>query len=320
MRLSDLIAFRNTLNNFEFSEAVETIDSKFGVIKHEAAVSGIDINGLQNRIETGRQELNQQFEEVKSLVGRIKQEVQDEIDAKGQYWLEESRRMYYEEMVNDSADQILNRRYKLSSEYFQTIRSRINHFTSSLQSAMILRPGLEGFIRDLVSFNPLYIIDEKEELLFPCTLEFPEQYRRRLRPYIINDRDDSTPILERLPDGQFALCFAYNFFDYKPIQVIDRWMTEIFTKLKPGGRLMMTINDCDTKKGVMSAETHAACYTPRSMICDIAARVGYELYFMRNNDSSSTWLEFEKPGALTSIRGGQALAAVIDYPKNNQNT
>ena len=320
MKLSDLIAFRNTLDSFGFGEVVDQSDSKINVVKHDAKTSNIDFNSIQQRIDIGQAELNQKFKEFELLIQTIKQEVQTEIDAKGQYWLAESSRMYREEMVNDSVDQILNRRYKLTSDYFQVIRSRINYFSNHRHPGMIIRPGMEGFIRDMVGFDPLYIVDEQEELLFPCTLEFSEQYRRRLRPYIVTDRDESTPILGNLPDSQFAICFAYNFFDYKPVEVINRWMSEIYQKLKPGGRLMMSINDCDTKKGVVSAETHAACYTPRSMICDYAKHIGYELYFMRNNDSASTWLEFEKPGTLTSLRGGQALAAVVDYPKNSRNT
>jgi SAM-dependent methyltransferase len=148
-------------------------------------------------------------------------------------------------------------------------------------------------------------------------LEFTDQYRRRLRPVIVNERDQSTPILGSLPNRQFAMCLVYNFFEFKPLPVIERWLKEIFDKLKPGGRLMMTFNDCDNEKAVRLAETYYACYTPGKMVREIATRIGYEIYFTWNDGVPTTWLELQKPGTLTSIRGGQALAKIMHLPDPN---
>ena len=206
---------------------------------------------------------------------------------------------------------ILNRRPVLSEEQETMIRSRIIGFSQSRQAGMIIRPGLETFIRNMVMFDPLYLVDRSENMLFPSTLEFPELYQRRLRYYTIDEYDQSKPILERLPDKQFGLCLAYNFFNFKPIQVIERYLNELFVKLKPGGKLMMTFNDCDNEKAVRLAESYYACYTPGRMVKAIAQRIGYEIYFIWNDGGPSTWIELQKPGALTTLRGGQALARIV---------
>jgi hypothetical protein len=182
---------------------------------------------------------------------------------------------------------------------------------------MIIRPGLETFVSDMVSFDPLYLVDQDQELLFPSILQFPEQYQRRLRPYVVNERDESLPILAQLPDNQFGMCLAYNFFNFKPLTVMEKWLGELYTKLRPGGRLMMTFNDCDNEKAVKLAENYYACYTPSRMVRDIALKHGYEIYFVWNDNLPSTWMELQKPGSLSSLRGGQALARAIPYPEKN---
>jgi hypothetical protein len=104
---------------------------------------------------------------------------------------------------------------------------------------------------------------------------------------------------------------VYNFFEFKPFEIIRKYLTEIYQKLKPGGTLIMTFNDCDRDKAVKLAEQHYACYTPGAMIQPFAATVGYNQIFSWNNNGPTTWLELRKPGALTSLRGGQTLAKII---------
>jgi hypothetical protein len=79
----------------------------------------------------------------------------------------------------------------------------------------------------------------------------------------------------------------------------------------------MTFNDCDNEKAVRLAETYYACYTPGKMVREIASRIGYEIYFNWNDSVPTTWLELQKPGTLTSIRGGQALAKIVHLPDPN---
>ena len=74
---------------------------------------------------------------------------------------------------------------------------------------------------------------------------------------------------------------------------------------------MMTFNDCDTEQAVRLAEQYYACYTPGRMIKEIATQIGYEIYFIYNNNQPWTWIELQKPGTLTTLRGGQALAKIV---------
>lgn len=311
MKLSELVSYLNQLNRLHINEARTKADVDLHRIEHVVGSKEFDPNGIQQKLINQHNEIQQGFDKFVELVDQAKQEAQQEIDLKEQFWFDETFRLYDQEMVNDSDEHILNRRPTLSDEHDNIIRARIKNFSNNLHPGMIIRPGLETFIKDMVSFDPLYLVDHNDNMLFPSMIEFPDQYRRRLRPYIINERDYTVPILSGLPDNQFAMCLAYNFFEFKPLPVIERWLTEIFSKLKPGGRLMMTFNDCDNEKAVRLAENYYACYTPGRMVRAMAEQIGYEIYFVWNDNVPTTWMELQKPGTLTTLRGGQALAKVV---------
>lgn len=311
MKLSDLVNYRNQLNLFTLDKVRERLDLDTAHTKYLISNKGSDPNNLMPQIESKYYEIHRKLHDFNNLIKQAKQEVNDEIMLKEKYWLDESYRLYTQAVVNETDEQILNRRFTLSQEQDDLIRTRIAGFSNSRQPGMIIRPGLETYIKNMVTFDPLYLVDRNENMLFPSTFEFPELYQRRLRYYIINEHDLSKPILERLPDNQFGVCFVYNFFNYKPIPVIERYLIEIFAKLKPGGRLMMTFNDCDNEKAVRLAEQYYACYTPGRMINEMAEHIGYEIYYSWNDGGPSTWIELQKPGELTTLRGGQALAKII---------
>ena len=315
MKFSELVAYKNNLGRMTLSEAEIKVDTDIQKVKHLVNSKEFDPIGVKNAMELKHQEIQEKFNEFKKLIEQAKQSVQQEIDLKEQYWLQESYRLYDQEMVNDTDEHILNRRPTLTAEHDKIIRARIKNFSNHLHPGLIIRPGIETFIHDMVSFDPLYLVDQNNELLFPSMLGFPEQYRRRLRPYTVNEQDENP--LVRIPDNQFAMCLAYNFFNFKPIEIIERYLRDIYLKLKPGGRLMMTFNDCDNEKAVRLAEQYYACYTPGRIVKQIAERIGYDIYFIWNDNVPTTWLELQKPGTLTTLRGGQALAKVVHYPEQN---
>jgi SAM-dependent methyltransferase len=174
---------------------------------------------------------------------------------------------------------------------------------------MIIRPGAEHFIENMVGCDPLYIIDRDHDLLQPSLDRFPQLYQNRLRPYTTNDWSNQ-PILEKIPNGQFGVCLAYNVFNYRPLAIIRRYLEEIYQKLRPGGALIMTFNDCDNYRAVMLVEKFCASYTPGYLIRDLAQDVGFEQVYTWGDGGPSVWLELRKPGQLTSKRGGQAIASI----------
>jgi SAM-dependent methyltransferase len=162
----------------------------------------------------------------------------------------------------------------------------------------------------MVAYDPLYLVDLSHDYLTPAMNKFNEQYQNRLRPYVVREELDQE-ILSKIPDNQFGMCLAYNYFNFRPFEILKKYLAEIYQKLKPGGILAFTFNDCDRPSAVMLVENYYGCYTPGYLVQELAISMGYEIVYSWNDPGPVTWLELKKPGELTSLKGGQTLAKIV---------
>jgi SAM-dependent methyltransferase len=310
MKLSELVNYRCELEQMSTQALCRDVDINVEKITHLVASQSIQIKEFSKQLQNQKQNISRAFDEFETDLNSFKLELKKLIETAEKPWFVESYRLYEQEMIYETAEYILNRRPEITSETEQFYRTRIVRYNDWKHPAMIIRPGRESYIKDLVACDPLYLVDESHELLEPAMQLFNEQYQNRLRPYTINERN-SDNILGKLPNGQFGLIFAYNFFNFRPFEVIKKYLTEIHDKLRPGGVLAITFNDCDRAKGVMLVEQHFCCYTPGYLVRELAQSIGYQVAFSWTDHGPSTWLELRKPGEFESLRGGQALAKII---------
>jgi hypothetical protein len=309
MKLSELVAFRNQLRNLSTMQVRSDTDHQINKIVHSIDSHPLELTDFANRLERQHNDLKMSFNNFEAELASVKNHIENLVSESAQPWFAESYRLYEQEMCFDTAEYILNRRPSIREDVFKLYENRVTRHANWMHPGMIIRPGVEKFIHNMLAFDPLYIVDQSHELLQPAMEVFNESYQRRLRPYVIKESLDQE-ILLLIPNGQFGFCLVYNFFNFKPLEIIKKYLTEIYQKLKPGGTLIMTFNDCDHWQGVVLAEKHFCCYTPGFLIKDLAVSLGYEIEFAHNNDNDTTWLELRKPGELTSLRGGQTLAKI----------
>ena len=311
MKLSELINLRNMLNelsvtdiqhhtNLELEKINYLINTNSEVMGDQLNVSNQEFQNLQMAFNA----VDQQFKNVKIHLSKL-------IDEQQAYWFQESYRIY-EKLVNEDHDYIMNcLRPTIHPE--TVLRSRLRNYADWKFPAMIIRPGIETFITEMVGYDPLYMIDLNRHFLGKAPHLFGELYQNRLRPYIIEETLDEE-ILRQIPNNQFGMCFVYNFFNHRTLEHIKKYLTEIYEKLRPGGVLIMTYNDCDRVPGVRLVEQGLACYTPGILVNQIAENIGYDRFYTWNDGEPKTFLEMRKPGTLESIRGGQSLAKIISKP------
>jgi SAM-dependent methyltransferase len=153
-------------------------------------------------------------------------------------------------------------------------------------------------------------VDTDPALLDPAYKRFPENYQRRLRLYTVIEQL-GRPVLGVLPDAQFRFCFVYNFFNYRPLEMINQWLTELRRKLRPGGVLLFTFNDCDWAHGVGLAERKYMSYTPARMLLQQLAALKFTIQEHYHGANDMAWIEAQVPGEITTLRGGQTLAKIV---------
>jgi SAM-dependent methyltransferase len=320
MKLSELVAYRNHLSGFDVNTIQYTARHKLEEIVYNVQNSVIQPRAFTQTLQEDQTRVITAFDYFSSTLVELISELDSMIETAEKTQYAESTRLYNEavarygrldEPTNKKVNQqILDRRMPMTADVQQMISNRIKSYVDWKYPGLIIRPGVETFISDLVALDPLYLVDYSTELLQPALSTFPEEYQRRLRVY---EQDPcSTNVLDTLPDNQFGMCLAFNFFEFTTLEVVEQYLRNIFNKLRPGGILAMTFNDCDRAHCVALVEKNFCFYTPGNRVKAIAKSIGYRQMFSWTDMGNLTWLELRKPGELESIRGGQTLAKIVN--------
>jgi SAM-dependent methyltransferase len=319
MKLSELVAYRNHLSGFDVDNIQYTARRKLEEIVYNVKNSVIQPRAFTQTLEEDQSRVVDSFGHFSSTLAELISELDGMIETAEKTQYAESTRLYNEEIARYGQldeptnkkvnQQILNRRMPMTADVQQMISNRIKSYADWKYPGLIIRPGVETFVSDLVALDPLYVVDYSKELLQPALSGFPEEYQRRLRTYEQDPR--SANVLTTMPDNQFGLCLAFNFFEFTPLEVVEQYLKSIFNKLRPGGVLAMTFNDCDRAHCVALVEKNFCFYTPGKRVTAIAKSIGYRQMFSWTDTNNLTWLELRKPGELSSNRGGQTLAKIV---------
>jgi hypothetical protein len=309
MKLSDLVHYRNILvanRNQEWRWPLQNyIDLQQRGMRQNVVTRERFETQLENavgKVATSLNELENCITGIIDDVNRMISEIEPEYFARSYNW-------YQQESGYETMDYILNRQLIVPEEDFDPLKFRVKNLTDWRYSLLCIRPGREDHIRWLVPAHPLYIADTDHELLQPAIDKFNTKYQRHLRPYKIKEDHDS--MFDFIPDQQLGLIYSYYFFNFRPFEVIKRYLTELYHKLKPGGSIIFTFNNCDYSGGVRLTENMFCCYTPGKMLERLVESLGYLHIETVNTENGLYWMHLQRPGSLTTLRAGQNLAKII---------
>jgi SAM-dependent methyltransferase len=313
MQLSELVAYRRHLNEITQDGSADYLRREidpviYSVANHRQPNANhvASLKHAKSTIVTGLQDFQQSMNQIKT-------DVDQEIEQNQAAYLARSYGLYQDMCRGDTPEYILDRRIHITSQTQDFVLSRIRRRDTWKYPAVIIRPGREDWIDHMVAFDPLYVVDHHTDLLSPAKARFNQTYQSRVRWITVVERDDHS-MLQALPDSQIGFAMAWNFFHYKPFEVIKQYLAEVYQKLRPGGVFAFSINDGDLPGGVANAERMFMCYTPGSMIMSIAQRIGFDIESRHELDRSVTWIELHRPGEKDSLRGGQTLAKIMPHP------
>ena len=310
MILSELVAYRRHLDEITQDGSVDYLRREIDPVIYSVANSKQNNADHVAALEQAKSTIVTGLQCFQDSLDRIKIDVDKEIERQQPAYLSRSYGLYQDMCRGDTPDYILNRRIQITTQTEDFVLSRIRRRDTWKYPAVIIRPGREVWIDHMVSFDPLYVVDHHNDLLDPARFRFNEVYNNRVRWITIVERDDQE-MLQALPNNQIGFVMAWNFFHYKPFEVIKQYLVEVYQKLRPGGVFAFSINDGDLSGGVANSERMFMCYTPGSMIMSIGQRIGFEVEYRYEIDRAVTWIELQRPGAQVSLRGGQSLAKII---------
>ena len=313
---SELIAFRNQLDSLSISMAKDQATLKIKSILYSIETQGEtwSCSRLHAEILRARhQSITENFQEFEKELDTLKKDIDSIIAENEKSWFEEGLKSYQRNLLNPTYN-ILERRLSVTDEELEIFHSRLGMYTNWEDPGMIIAPGRETLINQLIGNDPLYLVDLRSDLLEPALNGFNPIYQNRLCVYIIKENIE-TEILSLLPNNQFGVVLVYNFFNYRPLEVIKKYLTEIYKKLQPGGVVVITYNNCDHWQAVNLVEKGVRAYTPGHMVRDIIQQIGYEFLHTVDINPANTWVELKKPGKSTSIRGGRLAGLPIAKPE-----
>jgi SAM-dependent methyltransferase len=314
MKLSEIVAYLNLLDTLDIHNEAAESTRRLAAVLHVVTNHNIQVNHCSRDLEQCLDSVKNGLDDFENMLGQIKQRLTQMWHEQESAYLTESFRLFDQEMRHDSPQYILTRRLGASDDSRVVLQYRLKNLTDWRLPGMIIGPRTETFIEDMVPMDPLYVVDTHQDLLAPAVRNFTPDYQRRLRQYVVNDHVPGA-ILNEIPGGQFGVIFAYNYFNYRPMEVIRRYIQEIASKLRPGGSFIMTYNNCDRAHGIGLAERSWMCYTPRRLIVAAAENSGLELVSAADEPGDLSWIEFVRPGEIETLRGGQSLAKIIAIPQ-----
>ena len=309
MKLSDLVKYRAQLQEFNTQDVIDIVYREIMPMLHRVRQSG-NLTPHDQAIADSYDKIQNSIKEFGNNIQLAHDAVQARIDHNGKDYFARSSLCYEDLRGAFKNPKHLERRITLSEESHNIISTRISLRADWHYPGLVIHPSHETWIDLMVAMDPLYVMDEDWDWLEPLKVRYSANYQKRVR-YFVTPPFSNAPLMGNVPNTQLGVVLVYNFFNYKPFEVIQHFLDKIYQKMKPGGVLMMTINDCDRPGGVDLVDRYAAAYTPSSLVQTYAESLGYQVIFRHDLDAAVTWMELQRPGVLNSLRGGQSLAKIV---------
>lgn len=313
MKLSRLITYKHMVEGLSIKHVYDEIFTELENFKTSLNGQDIDFENLKEQMATDQKNILAGLDSLESNLKDYRKLLNEFFDSiEGPYYAKSMQ--IYQEGLRDPAEYILDRytfkKLLYEPETAEFFINRIKMYTDWKYPAMEIRPALGEITDFLVACDPLYLVDLDPEMFKVVKQKWNPGYQSRLRYYTI---DETQPkMFHQLPATQFGLVVAVDFFNFRPFEIIEPYLKQIFHVLRPGGTAVFTYNNCDHPIGVDNFENSYYCYTPGHEMKALCERIGFKVTASFDLDNNVSWLEIRRPGTLSSLRGGQTLGKILN--------
>ena len=310
--ISELVRTLQSIDAVDFASSKSVTDKHYyhlsGVIQHADFETEHTLECLKNSYN----KVVDEYTQVQSVVQDYKKTIQQEIKKQSTAYYIKSEEMYYEsrqDSVDYQLERIRNNNFLNGEEIKELFVSRITSYNRWKYPAIQIRPAFGEYTDLIKGCDPLYLLDTEDAFFEHTKKKWTPTYQRRLRYYTFNETNEQ--LFHMLPENQFGFVLSVDYLDYKPLNILGRYLVDIFLRLRPGGTFMFTYNNCDRVYGARNVENNFKCYTPGNEVVNLAQQAGYTVSKHFDEFEHVSWLELTKPGDLVSLRGGQTLGEIL---------
>lgn len=311
MKISELVKIREHLderyNTSAITAGINDLDIHLRAIGDETDISEIksEIGDLVEDLGTLHNKLRFNRDRYQAIVDQINKHIQAESTKflTDNYSLE--LRVESEAIGNIRKNRVLDIRPEIENE----ILNRIQLHTSWRYPALEIGCRDGEWTRYMVAADPLYITDHYRDFLESAVKDFPDEYKRRVRPYLTQDAD-----LSALPQNQFSFVFCWNFLNYRSLDTVKEYLKAVKEVLRPGGIFMFSYNNGDMHECAGYAEGFWMSYIPKSYLVPMCESLGFEVTHtreVRGEGTAISWIEIKKHGELDTVKAHQVLGEIM---------
>ena len=153
MKLSELVAYLNHLDGFDTAKSRAMINAAFDPIYHTITTHVLQFRDHTTELRQVCHDIRESLNRFDGVISGLKQGLRQDIENLEPHYFANSYQLYSEGMKNDSVDHMLQRRPVLGAAATDYLRSRMIRHSDWHYPGMILRPGLETWIQDLVALR-----------------------------------------------------------------------------------------------------------------------------------------------------------------------
>jgi SAM-dependent methyltransferase len=312
MKLSRLIAYKHMVDSLSVRPVSDEISLLLERIGTDLEIQHVDFDNLKQHISGCSRDIMQNLDYIHSDLLAFKKNLAKFISDVEQPYYEKSRSIYAES-IKDSPEYVLDR-YNFKKLFYEQevldfFSNRVKIQASWKWPAVEIRPAHGEISDNLIACDPLYLVDTHQDMFKNVKNKWTPEYQRRIRYYTLDETHKK--IFNQLPHGQIGLLVAVDFFNFRPLELIKTYLQETFSVLRPGGMAIFTYNNCDYPIGVDNFENSYYCYTPGEKVKEICKEIGFMVAASFDLENNVSWLEIQKPGTMSTLRGGQTLGKII---------
>ena len=194
------------------------------------------------------------------------------------------------------------RMFNLKEDTKALILASIGKYADWRYPGLEIGPGDGIWTGDLVACEPLYIVDIHQEFLDSTKQKFNEEFQRKICDYVTTETD-----LAMLPQNQFGFVFSWNVFNHLTTDLIDRYLDQIYSVLRPGGYALISYNNAEREHCAMNVEQGFMSYVPKFLLKSLLEKYQFDIIAWHDHEETVSWVEFKKPGELTTIKAHSTL-------------